>query len=658
MALSTVSQDEREVKNPGEAGNVVFTRTVESTVSPPTLTDFEVRGYSTEFGGQKVEPLDVSVSTTNSSDGSNYYLDIEFAFDSFSDVAGTDFVIEYTVEDDNATETSNFFFQNGVYGARAPGASLMFRGSAELERLSETFEDGENVNEMTDFSDVSRRAQSGLEYVSASSPFSKHTTEPIPYFGGSGTVDFPSQSFSSRQSSVVIACQWNQVQSESFPVFRLVQGSNTYLEIRNDQSDITLESDLVGSTLYSSSTYAGDIMIAEVRIGDSEVFGTVNREIDRSSSVPTGSFESGNTSLEINPQDKPVSPKLFDVLVYDNPLSSEELDRLSKHLSYFYKADLTSPKIATEGSGSTKVQNHLLYNSETEQFDVIQTGGDTRRYDPNGNLVWDFTIADGTAVAVDSRSQIGLGTGAGNDVHRISSQGDLVWTFGGHSDSINSIELGVETYTYSASEDGTVKKLDRTGTPVWNFDQHAEAVNDIAVYEDIAIYSVSDDETVRRIVDSTGSEDWSFTEHLADVFLVEADRNENVYTASSNGELRVVDEDGNQVAHFSPFESNPVEDMAVRNGSLYVVSGDILKKIDTTDGSEIWKQGVFESNDNKTAQLVSVAVSPSGSIYVAENLENNILEFDDSGSKISEFSVSGGTLDLTVQPGTFEPHWN
>jgi len=658
MALSSIANESRESIEPNSINEVTFTRTAKSTVSTPNLVDFEVRGYSNEFGGQKVEQIDVSVATQERTEGSEYFLDIDFTFDTTSSGAGSDFVVEYTVEDSNSTEVNNFFVKNGVYSASSPSSNLSFRASAELERISETFADEEDAEELTDFSDTSRRAPSDFQFISSSSPFSKHSGEPVPYFSGSGSLEFPNSAFSSRNSTAIIALQWNQERAKDFPVAQLKQGGNTYFEIRNAQNEVELHSDFATSVLYSSSTYRGEILIAECRVSDSEVFGSVNGEITSSPSGLTGSFSSGDTTLEVNSNNESIAPKIFDVIVYENATNSKELDRVAKQLGYFYKVDLAAQNVITKSSGSRPIEEHLFYNQKFEQYDMIWASGNVRRYDQSGSEIWNFKSTTAESVAVDSRQTVAVGSEDG-DVYKLDRNGDSIWKFTGHSDVVNSVELSRESNIFSGSEDSTVKKLDLFGNTVWNFGHHSSAVNDLAVYEDQAVYTASDDETVRRLSFENGTETWSYNDHLSEVLFVSVDREEVVYSVASNGELRAIDNDGNQLYLVDSFDSDvSIEGMAISYNSIYLLGDDTIKKFDSSDGSLIWKNQIFESNDLKTAVLSSVAVSSNGSVFVGENSEDKILELDEEdGTKISEISVPNTTTQLAVQPGTFEPHW-
>jgi len=656
MALSTIANGTREVKRPDkQTANLVLTRTAQSDVSQPQLDDWSVEGYSSAFGGQLLSSPDVSVSTTERQDaGSMYYTDIEFTVETDTESAGSDFVFEYTVSDDNAMETANFFYQNGVYPASIASGDFKFRVSAELERLSDTYDDGQVADKLTDFSDTSRWGVSDLKYVRQSSRFTKHGGEPIPYFAGPGEIELPEQAFSSRDCSIILALSWDHKQAEDFDVATVEQGGNTYLNVRNAQSDVEIQSDFTANVLYQSATHSGERLVAEIRIntGENEANGSVNREITDSGQSLQGTFSSGDTTITLHAN----SAKLFDALVYSEDVGSESLDRLAKQLSYFYKIDMTSPEFL--GKGSRAIQNHLFYDEEIQKYDMYVASSPVKRFDDDGTEVWSFS-ADATAVATDSRFIPAVGTSVNNNVHRVTSKGNVIWTFEGHNESVEAVETGIEKFTYSASLDGTVKKLGPEGTPVWNFGDHTDDVNDIAVYKKLAVYTASADKTVRRIVDSTGDEDWSFSGHLDAVTSVVVDSSEEVYTAAVNGELRKIDNDGNETYLITPFSAElsgaAINDLALRSDTeLYAVAGDMIKKLDAVNGDEIWKYQVDLASD--TAKLEAVAVSPSGSIFVAENEENNIIEFDDTGSKVDKFSSPGTVNDISVQPGTFEPH--
>lgn len=666
LIMKSLTNETREVQKPDDqTGILKITRTAKSDVGPPSLVDWDIDGYSSSFGGQLLNTPDVSVSTTNRQRGSQYFLDIEFEIETSTAAAGSDFIFEYEVDDGNAVETSQFFYQNGISAsAQATGgeSDYEFRASAELERISGTYVDNQKAEDPTDFSEVSRLGSSNFVFISESSPFTKHGGEPIPYFRGPGSLEAPSQSFSSRDSTCILVLHWNQDHAQNFPVVRVKQGGNVYLEVRNAQSDIELHSDFAEDRLYCSSTHVGNILIAECRIDSSKnrARGSVNREISESpSSLSSPSFSSGSTQIEIDPKSNNIHAKLFDALLYSEDVG-HNIDKLSKQLSYFYKADTTSPSVDSVGEGSPHVQNHLFFDSKIQDYDMHVASNPVKRFDQSGTEVWSFN-GDGLSVATDSRFSPAVGTSTNANVHRISPNGNPIWTFDGHSAAVEAVETGIETHTYSASLDGTVKKIDSEGTPVWNFGDHNGAVRDIALFSDVAVYSGGADNTVRRIVESTGNQDWKFDGHFDTITAVETGSQERIYTSAANGEIRALDNDGNEIYLASPASagSPTIDDLAVNESSLYAITTSKIFKLDKLDGSVVWDRIAYKSNPSKSSpSLSAIAARPEGGIAASENSENLIILFDKDGNVENSLSTPGTTHDISIQPGSYEPHHN
>jgi len=658
--MKSLINETREVKKPDDQTQVLkLIRTAKSTVGPLSLNGWSVEGYSSSFGGQLISTPDVSVSTTSRQKGPEHFLDLEFQIDTSTAPAGSDYIFQYEVDDGNAVETSKFFYQNGVYpsaqASQQNGNDYVFRASAELERISGTYVDEQKADSPTDFSDVSRRGSSNLVYISKSSPFTKHGGEPIPYFRGPGTLQAPQQAFSSRDATCILVLHWNHDHAQIFPVARVKQGGNTYLEVRNAQGDVELYSDFADQELlYRFSTHTGEILIAECRLdaGENRAKASVNREITEPSDSLSGTFSSGKTEIEIDPESKNIHAKLFGALLYSESVESD-IDRLAKQLSYFYKADTTSPSIDTAGEGSPHIQNHLFFEQENQEIDMYVASSPVKRFDQGGTEVWNFS-ADGNSVATDSRFSPAVGTQANANVHRLSPKGNLIWTFDGHGGSVEAVETGVETFTYSASLDGTVKKIGPEGNPVWNFGDHNGAVRDIALFSDLAVYSGGDDNTVRRIVGSTGNQDWKFEGHFDTVVAVEADEQERVYTSAANGEIRALDNDGNEIYLSSPASGmTGIQDLSVNREYLYAVTTTKLFKLDKSGGSVIWEK----SDSNKMSNLsVVTAARPQGGVVVGENSKNVLILFDENGNIESTISNPGTINDISIQPGSYEPH--
>lgn len=655
MSLSDISTDTREVVRPLRSKKVKLTRPV-STSNDIENIDVDITGYSNSYGGQLVDNAFEEIENQINGDGD---LEITIPSPEVGGVQGGDYVVNYSVEDSSgAADEGKLFYQNGVYSDAAAG-DLTNRVSAELERLSGTFANNQEVEEATNFANLGGDfiSMSRLTYNSIGSEYTKHNGEPIPYFTGAGTVNFEDQAFSSRDSTAIVVLQWPQNFDEFFTVARLEQGDKTYLEVRNGKKYIEIESDFADSIVYEQFTYASNIAILACRIDATEgqVFGSVNGEITGGPvGITTEPFDSAKGELGLDPEGQAGDLKLFDLLTYDEAISDEDLDRILKQLSYFYKANLTSPNEEVRGRGSPKIQNHLFYDEDVMKYDVLTATSPATSYDVSSDSKtseWTHS-REAASVSFNSHRKSAVGT-EDNDVLRLTSEGDRIWEYAGHSGRVSAVECGKHENVYSGSSDGTVKKIGRRGDEIWNFDVPASPVTDIAVFRDLAVYSASGD-IVRRIVENDGSEytedNWPFTGHFDTVNCLEVDKDEKIYTGAANGELRAIDNDGKK-SYRETFASS-IEDLAVRHDSLYVVFGNEIKKLEASNGAEVW---TASAEDDST--LEAVAVHPSGSVFVSDTTNNLIIEFDDTGSKVTDFTVQRPASDLSIQPGTFEPHW-
>lgn len=648
MSLKNTSQNSREIVRPNRFKRVLLKRPVsEDAISG----EANITGYSNSFGGQLVDenfkPVEVSIS-----DGE---IEIVIPSPKVGGVQGGDYIIEYSVENESRNElVDRFFYQNGVYSDEFAG-NLTNRVSARLEQLSGTFANRQNVENPTNFANLDEsfpKFSNNFKFQSESKNFQKHDDESIPYFFGTGTLDFKKPAFSSRASTIIGVFQWEHDFNKIFTVARLLQGGKSYFEIKNGQRNIEIHSDFVDSVLYKNSAYQSKIVVIACKTNSEEKIGTAfaNGEISNSPvSINSKTFSSGDAVLQLNPEGKASGLKLFDLITYDGAVSDNNLDKVVKQLGYFYGANLSKVNQDTFGRGSPKIQNHLFYDNKVMNYDVLIGNS------PAAKLGSDLDITEWThprkanAVAFGSRGRSTVGT-KNNDVIRLSSDGDLIWEFTGHGDTVSSVECGKYDPVYSASKDGTVKKIGPRGNEVWNFGEHSGEVTDLALFRDLAVYSVSKDQTVRRIVENTGDEDSSdfpFTGHLSEVNCVEVDKNEIIYTGAENGELRVLDDSGNEIYIKSSVSS--VKDLAVRRDNLFVLGPNKVKNLQTTDGKQIWKYsdgGIY----------TSVAVHPNGPIFVS-TASGLIVKLSEQGEEITTFDSETPVSDISVQPGTYEPHW-
>jgi hypothetical protein len=692
MSLKNVSNDAREIVEPNNFDKIIIERPI-SSESPPSEEDIEVnlKGYSSNFGGQLVDRNYKIVEKSVNENGN-----LEIAVSTSDGEQGGDYVVEYSVEDDTGTvDNAQFFYQNGVYPVSDAGNST-FRISSELERFSGTFVNNQTVQEATNFANVGGDfvEMPDLDYLTTGSSFRKHSGEPIPYFEGNGIVTFPSNMFSSRASTALIALQWEQNFDKSFIVAQIRQGNKNYVEIRNEQNVIEVQSDFANGSIYEAFQYAGNIIVVSCVIDpeNSQVSGSINREITKPPQTLTGeAFSSGLPRINLDPEGELGQVKLFDVITYDEVISEENLNRISKQLSYFYGADMISPGLEETGSfprkdkigsGSPKIQNHIFFNEDILKYDVLLAGNPVESYDVSVDPAireWNFP-ATGSAVAFNAHRKAVVANQESNDVSLVTSDGEEIWSFGGHSNIVNAVESGKQYRVYTASEDGTVRKIGKEGNEIWNYDNipDGESFRSLALYDELALYVGTSDGTVRRIVESDGSEDWTVdliedsTNPLVDV--IEVNRSEQIFAGCANGEIRSFNKDGNELFNTIPFEEeftesgtfqeDPITDLAVIEDNLYVTSASqsesYIAKIDAVNGNIYWKIGPVQIQNTK-AELQSVGVHPNGSVFVYgkefNGSDGRLFKIKDGEIVAEPVEISGDVRDISIQPGTPEPHW-
>nr|WP_312216583.1 hypothetical protein [Clostridioides sp.] len=98
-------------------------------------------------------------------------------------------------------------------------------------------------------------------------------------------------------------------------------------------------------------------------------------------------------------------------------------------------------------------------------------------------LVWKYNghVDYVNSVAVDNKGYI-YTTGRDKMVHKIDSEGNLVWEYGnGNFYFYNSVAVNNEGYIYSGGTDNTVHKIDSEGNLVWKYTGHTNYINSVAV---------------------------------------------------------------------------------------------------------------------------------------------------------------------------------
>jgi len=266
-----------------------------------------------------------------------------------------------------------------------------------------------------------------------------------------------------------------------------------------------------------------------------------------------------------------------------------------------------------------------VYSGSTDQT--------VKKIDPDGSEVWTFSGHTKTVngVTVDYSGNVYSGS---NDyaVKKIDPDGAEVWTFSGHTNNVMGVAVDSSGNVYSGSADNTVKKIDPNGSEVWTFNGHTNVVRSVAVDSSGNVYSGSYDQTVKKI-DPDGSEVWTFSGHTNAVYSVAVDSSGNVYSGSGSADntVKKIDPNGSEVWTFSG-HTNIVMGVAVdSSGNVYSGSYDnTVKKIDP-NGSEVW---TFSGH---TGYVRGVAVDSSGNVY-SGSADNTVKKIDPDGNEVWTFS--------------------
>lgn len=714
MALIDISQETRVVDAPDSQGRVEFRKAHSvsddfADAGPLTLSGFSIRPYSNEYGGRAALSPDILAQTEQGTDSGNPTIDIDFTILTNTARPGTDHVITYEVEDGNGnTGEFEFFFQNGIWNPKDE-TSLSSRLSSEFERLSDTFGDGDfTASGITDFSDFDTWdvPNFDLHFVSESSELVRYNDETIPYYraGGSESVlTAPEQIFvdgtnNGRRGSIFVVLQWDQVPSVDTPVFQIRQGSNVHMEVRNAQRDVAVESDFADATIYKQSTYAGELLLAELKIDtdSGEVRGAINREIDRNPVNTSGIFSSGDTEVVLNPNGDLEDVKLFELLVFPDVENFRFSNKVASMLSYLYNLNMTEDahSITTSGTGSPDISNHLFYNARTDALDILLGFPNSlSKFAPDDTSeIWAVdTEGEISASASTSQGYAFFADPAEDSVVKLTKSGDEIWTFP-DSDPNTSItgegvrDVAVTNENVVVVSYGTdVRAVDIHGIQAWEFGDLANTITSVATTSQNRTYVATEGlDPVVVLLDSEGEEESRFDGHVSgtDVTSLVADSDGFAYSGAENGEIRFSNTSGNEELAITSTHDDTINALDVDADFLYTASADgAVKKINKNTTDEVWvldfTDGVFiednidaiDPNDDAKPDPDDVSLSPldiaidfNGNLYVVVRDANN--EIEDIVFKVSELGnvtwveIFDQAASVSVQPGLEASQWN
>jgi outer membrane protein assembly factor BamB len=205
------------------------------------------------------------------------------------------------------------------------------------------------------------------------------------------------------------------------------------------------------------------------------------------------------------------------------------------------------------------------------------------------------------------------------------------WSFNGHSDIVNAVDVGPNGNIYSASVDGTVKKISPGGNEIWSFEGHTDSVEDIAVDSNGYVYTTArgSDYTTRKLTPE-GDELWSFSEGSN---AVAVDSNRNIYIGSFEDELVKISPEGNEIWRFTGHDDFINDIVVDSEDNIYSTGYDQTVRKISPGGNEIWS---FEGH---TDTVFGLAVNSKGEVYSA-SWDETLRKISSTGDEIWKFSES------------------
>ena len=288
-------------------------------------------------------------------------------------------------------------------------------------------------------------------------------------------------------------------------------------------------------------------------------------------------------------------------------------------------------QIQTKQDGINRVLSDDFIETPDFQFIIIASGAfdnQVKKIDKDGNLIWTFTGHTNAvrAVAVDSHGFV-YSASSDNTVRKIDPDGNQVWSFTGHTNIIEALAIDNYGNVYSGGRDNTVRKIDSDGNQVWSFTGHTNDVHGLTTDKDGNIYSASRDSTVRKI-SSAGNQIWSFNNHTNRVRNLYVDNQLNVYSVGDDNTVRKISSTGNQIWSFTGHNSSVWGIVVDNYGNVFsgALNGNLIKK--SSNGNQIDLINISNS-------IRHIAIDSLNNIYVAN--ESGVLKYDNQLNEIWSF---------------------
>lgn len=222
--------------------------------------------------------------------------------------------------------------------------------------------------------------------------------------------------------------------------------------------------------------------------------------------------------------------------------------------------------------------------------------------------------------------------------------------FGGSETGVVQATHGGDDVVYTASNDGTVKALDRnTGDLIWEFTGHSDDVRGVAPSPDgEVVYSGSLDNTVRAIDAETGDEIWQSTAVSDSAQSVRPSIDgQTVFVGTWGSTVEALDADtGDLVWQSSTLDGTPESiSQSPDESTVYVAAGSIVYALDSGSGDVVWQTDIGNAR--------SVEASVDGNTVYAGDFSGNVHSLDaGSGSTNWQSSLFSDSVNgIALSPG-------
>lgn len=254
--------------------------------------------------------------------------------------------------------------------------------------------------------------------------------------------------------------------------------------------------------------------------------------------------------------------------------SEDPTDPFKLHLTddggVIWSRDESHPSYAVAGDGNTVYYSGGSWSTTVKAFDLKGTELWTR---PHDSYIYSLTA--------DDAGRIYVGEDDGQVTKRdVTSGGAVSWTAQTNQSSyspVYDVAVGPDGDVYVALGDDTVRKMDASdGTTLWTYSGHRDAVRGVATDSNRNVYTASDDGTIHKL-NSRGNIAWTFTGHLNGVNDIRVSSG-NIYSAADDNSVRKIDRNGNEIWRHTGYSSNVLGVTVDSKGYVYTATAEDRSK--------------------------------------------------------------------------------